>query len=348
MTKLNGAAMSESNSNSGRSILLAPYSLDSEKMALAFFACERARWDAFTGERRIVWMTHVPVHEWRADWCRFVEPVPNSEGGLRWLNKLEALVRCASQETIFFDCDMVVLGDISGWFEQLGTDDFTFFTRYLRPEEVRPEQMLHNVLNPRAFCEHYGVERMPAIAGGGHYFFRNTERGRSVLRRIAEIMIEAASNPNALYWKLAGEGNLIGDEPAASMAVVELGIQLPPPTTVASSPAVAMFMEGPQRWIQHDLASGNVRFFCSWAKQEITPTVVHFGGHGKTDSVYSEHVERVWAARSRHAPECPAPESPRAEPPPPPLSTSAHVVHRGHAALRNVRARPHTLLRRRR
>jgi len=110
----------------------------------------------------------------------------------------------------------LVLRDIGYWWQELATDDLTFWNVRRRPADVARETMVTNQLNPHPFCQHYGVEAVPIMLGGGHYYFRNTPRGQAILQRIADIMVEAVENPEALYWKFAGKGNIVGDEPAAS------------------------------------------------------------------------------------------------------------------------------------
>ncbi len=215
---------------------------------------------------------------------------------LRWLNKLDAISRSTAERTLFLDTDMLVMKDISGWFDELATDDLTFWNFRRRPADVPEGTMIPNQLNPHPFCRHYGVEAVPIMLGGGHYFFRNTGRGQAILQRIADIMLDATENPGALYWKFAGRGNFVGDEPAASMAVVELGVTLPEPSPMAPHPPVGCFMAPWQRWTEVNLAEGRAKYWCEWAQAEVEPSVVHFAGGGKDDPVYKAHVQQCWAA----------------------------------------------------
>ncbi len=228
--------------------------------------------------------------------ARIAPTVSQGHPHLRWLNKLDAISRSTSDQTLFLDTDMLVMRDIGHWFEGLATDDLTFWNFRRRPDDVPEGSMIPNQLNPHPFCRHYGVEAVPIMLGGGHYFFRNTERGHAILQRIADIMLEASENPDALYWKFAGKENFVGDEPAASMAVVEMGVKLPEPSSMAPNPPVGCFMAPWQRWTDVNLAEGRARYWCEWAQCEVEPEVVHFAGGGKNDEVYQAHVKACWAA----------------------------------------------------
>lgn len=227
---------------------------------------------------------------------RIAPTVSQGHPHLRWLNKLDAISRSAAGVTLFLDTDMLVMRDIGGWFEGLATDDLTFWNLRRRPGDVAEGTTIPNQLNPHPFCRHYGVEAVPIMLGGGHYFFRNTPRGQAILQRIADIMLEASENPEALYWKFAGRDNFVGDEPAASMAVVEMGVKLPEPSPMAPNPPVGCFMVPWQRWTDVNLAEGVARYWCEWAQAEVEPAVIHFAGDGKHDPVYRAHVAACWEA----------------------------------------------------
>lgn len=216
-------------------------------------------------------------------------------GDLRWLNKLGAISESPHAETIFLDSDMLVMRDMSHWWQELATDDLTFWNVRRRPADVSRETMVTNQLNPHPFCQHYGVEAVPVMLGDGHYYFRNTARGQAILQRIADIMVEAAENPDALYWKFAGKRNIVGDEPAASMAVVEFGVILPEPSPMVPRPPVGVFMAPWQRWVEVDLARGKARYWCDWAQAEVSPDVVHFAYNGKHDPAYTAWLAECWA-----------------------------------------------------
>ena len=106
-----------------------------------------------------------------------------------------------------------------------------------------------------------------------------------------------------LYWELAGEGNLVGDEPAASMAFVEYGVRLPEPVDVANPP-VGVFMPGWQSWRETDFDQGKVRIYCEWEAVEVRPGVVHFAGHGKADPAYTNWLDRCVRPSGKRELEC--------------------------------------------
>ena len=225
-----------------RGFLLSPYSPATERMA----------W----GQARLLrkYNPDIPVLIYAQDyvptlpWKELAE-VQTARGchsgkdDLRWLNKLEAICDAPFGETIFFDCDMMSTGPVSGWFEALATDDVSFW-HHLRTRENSPDGVTSNLLNPHRFCPHYGVAGVPTMLGGGHYYVRKSLRSQAILDRVAAIMVEAMENPRALYWDFAGSGNIVGDEPAASMAVVEMGIQLPPPCRLGTMPVGASCRPG--------------------------------------------------------------------------------------------------------
>lgn len=132
------------------------------------------------------------------------------------------------------------------------------------------------------------------MLGGGHYFVRKSGRSQAILDRIAGIMIEAMENPQAKYWEFAGAGNLVGDEPAASIAVVEMGVRPPPPINLQAMP-VGSFMPPWQAWRESDFDNGVARYHCQWAGGEVAPRVVHFAGTGKGDAVYDAWLRKCVA-----------------------------------------------------
>lgn len=213
------------------------------------------------------------------------------KNGLQWLNKLEALAESPAEETLFLDSDMLAFRDIGHWFGRLGTDDFAFWNSRWTPADVEEGEMRINFLNPHPFCRHYGVAEMPVIHGGGHFFCRRTRRGEAVLQRIADIVVEAAEDPDCLYWRLAGGGNVVSDEAAASMAVVEQGIELPPPVIPAPRPPISVFLPPWQRWTEVDFARNKARYWCEWAQAEIEPDLIHFAYTGKDDAAYKAWLE---------------------------------------------------------
>ena len=275
-----------------RGFLLSPYSPATERMAWGQVRLLRK----YNPEIPVLvyCQDYVPTMAWRG-----VAEVQTARGchsgkdDLRWLNKLEAVCDSPFEETIFFDADMISTGPVSGWFDLLGTDDVSFW-QYARKREDSPDAMSANLMNPHRFCPYYGVEAVPVMLGGGHYFVRKSGRAQAILDRIASIMVEAMEDPRALYWEFAGKGNLVGDEPAASMAVVEMGIRLPPPLEL-SELRVGCFMPPWQTWVEADFDNGIARYHCQWARREVAPCVVHFAGTGKDDRVYKDWLGKCAA-----------------------------------------------------
>lgn len=220
---------------------------------------------------------------------RMARSTHTGQDGLQWLNKLEALHEAPFDETLLLDADIVVLRDIRWWFDALGTDDFTFWNFLRRREDCAPGVMELNLHNPHAFCEHYGVEAVPTILGYGHYFYRRSARGERLLQRVADHTLAAAESADALYWKLALPGNMVSDEPATSMAAVELGIRLPAPGNPLPEPRrpIGLFVPPFQEWREADFAAQKARFYCAWNRREMEPDVIHFAGPGKHDPVYA-------------------------------------------------------------
>jgi len=272
-----------------RGFLLSPYSTATERMAWA--QAELLRKHNPELPVLIHAQDYVPVLPWRqlAE-VRTVRGCHSGRDDLRWLNKLEAICDAPFEETIFFDCDMLSTGPVVDWFDSLGTDDFTFWNFQRTPDNT-PDTMALNHLNPHRFCPHFGTAAVPSTDGGGHYFARKSGRLQAILDRIAAIMVEAVENPGALYWKFALPGNLVGDEPAASMAMVEMNVKLPPPFPAANGP-VGCFNPPYQEWREADFEQGRLRYHCRWAGGERTPQVVHFAANGKQDAAYRAWLEK--------------------------------------------------------
>jgi hypothetical protein len=135
-------------------------------------------------------------------------------------------------------------------------------------------------------CPYYGVKAVSGAGGGGHYFVRKSERARRLINRAAAIMVEAHEDTDCLYWKLAGKGNIIGDEPAACMAMTEMGVKWPEAGPPSECP-VGVFMAPWQKWREPDFENGHLSYECHWAKGVREPLVIHFAGPGKNDPAYN-------------------------------------------------------------
>lgn len=245
---------------------------------------------------QILAQDYLPMLPWRGKATVTAARSCHSGGGdLRWLNKLEAMGNSRFAETLFLDCDMLTTGPLADWFDQMATDDLTFWNHRRLPEDR--SKMEFNLLDPEAFCAHYQTEAVPTVLGGGHYFIRKSGRSELILQRIAAVMMEASRDPAALYWQLAGQGNIVGDEPAASMVVVEESVRLPVCSHPAGRPPVGCYMPPWQEWVNADPSTGSLVFRCPWSGGVVAPQVVHFAGTGKEDPVYRQWVDAAGAGQ---------------------------------------------------
>jgi hypothetical protein len=241
---------------------------------------------------RVLAQDYAPGLRWRG--LAEVRPARGCYGGkddLRWLNKLQAMAETPFEETIFLDADLVAAADISSWFDTLGTDDFSFWNQRCTPENS-PDEMRLNYLNPHVFCPTYGMAEMPVILGGGHYFLRQGARGEAVLQRMAELMQEASEDAACEYWRLAGWGNFISDETAATMAAAEFSLLLPPPSQPATAP-ISQLLPPYQQWLEADFTANRLRLLEVEASREVVQQVVHFANCGKSDASYQSWIKQV-------------------------------------------------------
>lgn len=274
-----------------RGVLLTAYDALSERMAYALMRSIR------------LWNVQYPIivlgmdYICGLDWARFAEVRSVRATGAnhteeRWFNKLGALLASPFDETLYLDSDMVVLADVEAWIKHLGTDDFTFFNVFLRPEDV-PDTTIMNVVNPYRVREHYGVDGIRIIESGGHFFFRNTARGQRLVERIAEVMQDALEHgPLSLYGRMAGRGNIAAsDEIAAALVAIEEQIALPPPI-IGTHRHIGIYMPPYQEQGKFDFDTGRAEYYDSWRGNTVTSGAVHFCSHGKWNPTYREWVDK--------------------------------------------------------
>lgn len=146
----------------GRGILVSPYSAESERMAYALVRSLRKY------NRRlpvhVVSQDYVCGLDWRGmATVRAVRAAGAHGTPEKWLNKLSGIRRSPFEETIFLDCDIVLLSDPEWWFGHLGTDDFTWFHQWHGIRDV-PDETIYNVVNPHRMKEEFGVDAV-AVQG---------------------------------------------------------------------------------------------------------------------------------------------------------------------------------------
>jgi FkbM family methyltransferase len=274
-----------------RGILVAPYSSASERMAYGL-VCSLRLYNptipvCVLGQDylcSLAWKGLAEVKHVRADGAHGSDE--------QWFNKLGALLKSPYDETIFLDCDIVLLTDPGPWFAHLGTDDFTCFHQNLSVE-MMPRGTTLNVVNVHEMEAEYRIRETPVIDGGGHFFLRNTERGRRLVHATMDIMADALDlGPASLYHRMAGPQNCAAsDEIAFSIAAVVQEIRLPEPLPKAHRP-IAMFLPPHQRDEKIDLAAGKVAFFDTWCGETVRPGAIHFASTSKRRPEYQAWLER--------------------------------------------------------
>ena len=273
----------------GRRFLVSPYSPASERLAYAL-VCSLRRYNPDIPVC-VLGQDYVCTLPWRGLATVKTVRAPAAHGSDdQWFNKLGALLQSPTHETIFLDCDMVLLADPAGWFEALGTDDFTCFNRMLSPA-IMPKETEINVVNVHRMREEFGVESVPVIDGGGHFYYRKTERGRRLVEATAAIMSGALQDgAGALYHRMAGPGNCAAsDEIAFSIAAVQEGIVMPREWPAATKP-ISVFLPPHQHHETFDLAAGVARFYDNWSRSEVQPHAVHFCHRSKQRPEYVKFV----------------------------------------------------------
>jgi hypothetical protein len=197
------------------------------------------------------------------------------------------------EETIFLDCDLVFTADPAGWFDRLGTDDFSFFHDWMDSRTL-PDVLRENWVNPHRMAEEFGVVATPVIAGSGHFFLRKTARGRRLMERILELLEEALEEGGqGLYRRMAGEGNIAAsDELAASIVAVEQKTRLPEPVEGMRHP-IGIFLPPWQRDELFDFAAGKLSFLDTAKGCRVEPEAVHFCFTGKNHPGYRAFVEAM-------------------------------------------------------
>lgn len=216
----------------------------------------------------------------------------------QWFNKLSALMRTPFYETIYLDCDIVILSDPEKWFDLLGTDDFTWFQYSRRCEEV-PDKMEYNLPNPHRVKEEFGIDTVPVIDGGGHYFFRATSRGQKLVASVAELMSDALEDSKAsIYCRIAGAGNIpASDELAASIVAIREGICLPA-TMPACNKCIGVYLPPWQESGLFDLENNYARYTDVGMNEIVTPEAVHFCHSSKGHPDYQTFITNCLAPNS--------------------------------------------------
>ena len=279
----------ESGSKGKQGFLVSPFSPASERMAYGL-VCSLRRYNTEVPVC-VLGQDYVCTLPWRGlAQVKTVRAAGAHGSDEQWFNKLGALLKSPYEETIFLDCDMVLLSDPAWWFESLGTDDFTCFNRVLTPH-LMPRETVINVVNVHRMQEEFGVDGVPVIDGGGHFFVRRTDRGRRLVEATAEIMAAALRDgPASLYHRMAGPGNCAAsDEIAYSIAVVQQGIRTPAEQPASRKP-ISVFLPPHQHHEFFDLLSGMARFYDEWTGAEVQPGAVHFCHASKTRPEYVAYV----------------------------------------------------------
>jgi FkbM family methyltransferase len=286
----------------GKGIVLSPYSWESEKMAFALVASLRRHNSELPVA--VLAQDYICALPWKQLPHVLVESVraaaPHRSDRM-WFNKLGAIWRSPFAESIFLDCVIVLLADPEPWFSRLGTDDFTCFHRQLSPR-VMMDKTEMNLPNAHRMQERFGVESTPFIDGGGHFFFRQTARGRALALHTAQLMEEALRyRERSLYGQMAGQGNLpASDELAYSLTAVMQDVKLPEEND-ANSPVkpIGVFLPPHQTEAEFDLNAGKASFHCGWVKRRIAPQAVHFCHNSKSLPAYQSYIQ---ACLEAHAP----------------------------------------------
>ena len=286
------------NQNRSRGFLVSPYSPHSERMAYAL-ACSLRRYNA-----------EIPICILGQDYCcslpwrglaevKTVRATAPHGSDDKWFNKLAALVKSPYEETIFLDCDIILLSDPTWWFDHLGTDDFTCFNRMLGTD-VMPDEMISNVVNVHRMQEEFGVSAVPVIDGGGHYYYKKTRRGEHLVQAMAAVMAEALDiGPSSLYHRMAGMKNIPGaDEVAYSIMAVQEKITMPEALASATKP-IAIYLVPFQSNPVFDLPNGHAKFYDDWSGGEVQPGAVHFCHTSKNRPEYVDYIVECVRRRGR-------------------------------------------------
>lgn len=275
-----------------RGLLLAPFSEESERMAYAMVKSLR-RYQPWLPVR-VQGQGYLCGLDWRGlAEVRCTRRVEAAGSPRQWMNKLTALLDSPFEETIFLDCDLVFTADPAGWFDRLGTDDFSFFHDWMDSRTL-PDVLRENWVNPHRMAEEFGVVATPVIAGSGHFFLRKTARGRRLMDRILELLEEALEEGGqGLYCRMAGEGNIAAsDELAASIVAVEQKIRLPERVEGMRHP-IGIFLPPWQRNELFDFAAGKLSFLDTAKGCRVEPEAVHFCFTGKNHPGYRAFVEAM-------------------------------------------------------
>lgn len=277
------------NFSPSRGFLVAPYSAESERMAYALVrSLRRVNSDIPV---QILGLDYICGLNWRGlAQVRSVRAAEAHGSPYQWFNKLAALIKAPFEETIYLDCDVVFLKDPSNWFNLLDTDDLTWFTHPHSTKDV-PDIMIYNRVNPYRVKEEFGIDTVPSIDGGGHFFFRNNERGRFLVECVVNLMQDSMTSPNeSLYRKMMGAGNIeASDEASAAIVAIQQKIKLPE-VFLAPDKQMGLFLPPHQCDEHFQLDQGLARYRNAWTKEIVTPLAIHFCHDGKRHPAYAKFI----------------------------------------------------------
>jgi len=195
-------------------------------------------------------------------WCEglFDDTIRVDESQGSYLNKLNLYDYTPYDETIFIDCDSMVVCDISNW--------FTFFEGSCVDMSVLGTNLPINhenaskLLSPRAIAV-LGLTRYIDFNGGVYYFFKNN-RSRAIFERAKSLV------PVYLDLQLHSFGGRMGDEPLMEVAMIEAGV-----FATADYEKNKMYCTPGMKGLKIDLR----KRVCEAVKYEyrVYPSVLHWG-----------------------------------------------------------------------
>jgi hypothetical protein len=188
-----------------RGLLLAPFSEESERMAYAMVKSLR-RYQPWLPVR-VQGQGYLCGLDWRGlAEVRCTRRVEAAGSPRQWMNKLTALLDSPFEETIFLDCDLVFTADPAGWFDRLGTDDFSFFHDWMDSRTL-PDVLRENWVYPHRMAGEGNIAasdelaasivaveqkiRLPEPVEGVHFCF--TGKNHPGYRAFVEAMVRTGN-----------------------------------------------------------------------------------------------------------------------------------------------------------